>query len=276
MRSLVYTLAVLAAGAAAIPSPETPDPQGPRPIDAVDSVLMEDMTWMEIRDAMAAGKKTVIVATGGIEQNGPYLAANKHNVILRGTTDVLARKLGDALVAPIVGFVPEGDISPPTSHMKYPSTVGVTEDTFRRLLTDICSCYRTHGFKNIVLIGDSGGNQAGMKAVAADLNEKWTDGSTHVYYVPEYYNYADLGKWLETQGIKQTPEGLHDDFAITALMMAVDPDSVRAKQRIAAGKFSINGVPLAPQEKTIAWGKKIADYRADVTIAALKKQMAGK
>ena len=105
------------------PSPVSPDPNTPRPIDAVDSVFIEDLTWMEVRDAMKAGKDTVIIATGGIEQNGPYLVAGKHNVVLRATTDAIARKLGNALVAPIIGFVPEGDINPPTEHMKYPSTV---------------------------------------------------------------------------------------------------------------------------------------------------------
>lgn len=271
MRAALWALAAstLLAAPAATPSPESPDPDSTRPIDAVDTLFIEDMTWMEVRDAMRAGKKTVIVATGGIEQNGPYLIAGKHNVVLRATTDAIARKLGNALVAPIVGFVPEGNLSPPTSHMKYPSTVGVTEATYRSLITDICTCYRTHGFSTIVLIGDSGGNQAGLKAVAEKLTAEWSDGSTRVVYIPEYYNYAEIPKWLEAQGIKQTPEGLHDDFAITAMMMSVDPTTVRAKQRIAAKKFSINGVDLAPQEKTAEWGKKIAEYRADVTVKAL-------
>ena len=125
---------------------------------------------MEVRDALKAGKTTVIVPTGGVEQNGPYLATGKHDYILRATTEAIARKLGNALVAPIVAFVPEGDIDPPTGHMKYPGTISLTEDTYERLLTDICACFRTHGFEHIVLIGDSGGNQKGMKAVAARLN----------------------------------------------------------------------------------------------------------
>jgi creatinine amidohydrolase len=254
------------------PDPVRPDPNAPRPIPARDTVFMEDMTWMEVRDAMKAGKDTAIVATGGIEQNGPYLVAGKHNVVLRATTEAIARKLGNALVAPIVPFVPEGDIDPPTEHMRYPSTISVTEGTYRTLLAEICACLRTHGFRQIVLIGDSGGNQKGMEAVANDLNAKWA-GKTKIYYIKEYYSYPAVAKWLETQGIKETPEGLHDDFAITAQMAAVDPTSVRAEERIKAGKFRINGVDLAPVEKTAAWGRKIADYRAEVTIAALRRAM---
>lgn len=251
--------------------PVNPDPNGLRPIEAVETVFIEDMTWMEVRDAMKSGKDTVLVATGGIEQNGPYLVAGKHNVVLRGTTDAIARKLGNTLIAPIIGFVPEGDIDPPTVHMNYPSTVSLTEDTYRRLLVDVCSCYRTHGFKHVVMIGDSGGNQDGMKAVAAELNAKWKDGKTKFYFIPEYYNYGDLKGWLEARGIKQTDEGLHDDFAMEAVMLSIDPSSVRMKQRVAAGKFKINGVDLAPVEKTVALGKQIIDYRAEVAVKEIRK-----
>src|SRR6185312_16073425 len=160
---------------AAVPDPVKPDPNSPRPIAAVDSVFIEDLTWMEIRDALKAGADTVIVPTGGVEQNGPYLVTGKHNVVLRGTTEAIAKKLGKTLVAPIVPFVPEGDIDPPTQHMLYPGTISVTESTFQALLSDICSSLKTHGFQRIILIGDSGGNQAGMKAVAAALSNKWKE-----------------------------------------------------------------------------------------------------
>jgi creatinine amidohydrolase/Fe(II)-dependent formamide hydrolase-like protein len=262
-------VALLASLLAAKPDPVRPDPESPRPIEAVDTVFIEDLTWMEVRDAMRGGKDTVIVATGGVEQNGPYLVTGKHNVVLRGTTEAIARKLGNALVAPIIPFVPEGDIDPPTVHMKYPGTISLTEETFEALLTDICRSLRAHGFKHIVLIGDSGGNQAGMKNVAARLNEQPEGGRLH--YIAEYYDFAGVTKWLEEQGIQQEPEGYHDDFGMTAMMMSVDPQSVRTKQRIAAGKFHINGVDLAPAEKTIQWGKRIIDFRAEATVRAIAK-----
>src|SRR4029078_10548040 len=126
-------------------------------------------------------------------------------------------------VPPIVPFVPEGNIDPPDSHMKYPSTISVTEETYAALLTDICGSLRAHGFKKIILIGDSGGNQTGMKNVAAALNTKWKGKGCSLYFIPEYYDFTGVSKWLEEQGIKQTPEGLHDDFAMTAMMMSVDP-----------------------------------------------------
>jgi creatinine amidohydrolase/Fe(II)-dependent formamide hydrolase-like protein len=254
--------------------PVSPDPNGRRPIDALDSVFTEELTWMEIRDALKAGKTTILIPTGGVEQNGPYLATGKHNYILRATTESIARKLGNALVAPIVPFVPEGTIEPASLHMKYPGTISLTEETYRRLLVDICASFRAHGFANIVLIGDSGGNQEGMKAVAAELNTQWAGGRSRVHFIPEYYDYPGVEKWLESQGIRQTPEGYHDDFAISAQMMLVDPTTVRMNQRIAAGKFRINGVDLAPAAKTIEWGRKIVDYRAGITADAIRRAVA--
>ena len=268
-RGLSLSAALLACLFAALPDPVQPDPATPRPIAARDTVFTEDLTWMEIRDAMRAGKETVIVATGGVEQNGPYLVTGKHNVVLRGTTEAIARKI-NALVAPIGPFVPEGDIDPPSLHMKYPGSISVTEETFERLLIDICSSFATHGFKNIVLIGDSGGNQAGMKAVADQLNLKWALGKSRVFYLPEYYNYDLVAKWVEQQGIRETLEGLHDDYAMTAMMMSIDPESVRTRQRIEADRFRINGVSLAPAAQTIEFGKKVIEFRAEATAKAFQ------
>ncbi|MBP3954121.1 creatininase family protein [Gemmata sp. G18] len=249
-------------------------PTDARPSAGPDTVFVEEMTWVEVRDALKNKKTTVIVPTGGVEENGPYVVTGKHNYILRGTTDAVARKLGDALVAPVVPFVPEGRIDPPTGHMKFPGTISLSEDTFRRLLTDICASFRAHGFRDIVLIGDSGGNQKGMKAVAAELNGKWADGKTRVHFVAEYYDHESVDKWLASQGIKEVDQGLHDSFAVSATLAAVDPALIRAKQRQAAKTFSINGVELAPLEKTAEWGKKIINFRAEATAKAIRKAVS--
>src|SRR2546425_7111049 len=173
----------------------------PRPIAGVDSIWMEDLTWMDIRDAVKGGKDTVIIATGGMEPNGPYLASGKHNFVLHANCEAIARKMGTALCAPIIKLVPEGDIDPPTIHMKSPGTISMREETFRLVLEDTArSLRKSTGFKNIIFIGDSGGNQAGMKAVAEKLNAEWRD--TAVAFIPEYYTYSEVAKYMETQGIK--------------------------------------------------------------------------
>jgi len=243
-----------------------------RPIDAVDSVWIEELTWLEVRDAIKAGKRTVIIPTGGVEQNGPYLVTGKHNYVNRATCEAIARKLGNALCAPNVPFVPEGDIDPPSSHMVYPGTISLTEATFKALLTDISSSLKTHGFEHIILIGDSGGNVRGMADTAKELTAKWAGSKTTIHHIPEYYTYAAAEKWAaENLGWKQVPEGHHDDPVISTIMMTVDPESVRIKERIAKNKATINSIPLAPVEKAVDAGKKLVDFRAQVTVDAIRK-----
>src|SRR5688572_2585392 len=256
------------------PASNLNDLNAERPIEAGDSVFIDELTWMEVRDAIRGGKKTAIVATGGVEQNGPYLTTGKHNFVLRATTEAIARKLGDALVAPIIAFVPEGQIDPPSGAMRYPGTISLQETTFRALLTDIASSLKRHGFENIVLIGDSGGNQAGMKQVAAELGARW-GGKPGIYFIPEFYDYAGAKKFAEAElGIKEEPEGIHDDYIITSIIMTVDPAQVRLKQREAKGKASINGVSITPAAKTIEHGKRVVDFRAAQTVAAIRKALA--
>jgi creatinine amidohydrolase/Fe(II)-dependent formamide hydrolase-like protein len=242
--------------------------RAPNPIAGVDNIWIDELTWYEVRDAIAAGKTTAIIATGGIEQNGPYLITGKHNVVLRGMCEAIARKLGNALCAPVIAFVPEGDIEQKTGHMRYPGTISLREETYRMLLEDVAGSLKAHGMTDIILIGDSGGNQDGMEATAERLNTNWTDARAH--FIPEFYRYADLVTFLEQElGVKQVSEGLHDDFQITALMMAVDPVAVRYDERVKAGKASINGVDITPREKTIEIGRKLMEFRAEQTVKAI-------
>ncbi|MCY3700470.1 MAG: creatininase family protein [Gemmatimonadetes bacterium] len=241
-----------------------------RPIEAFDTVWIEEMTWMEVRDAMAAGKTTAIITTGGIEQNGPYLATGKHNYVLQGACEGVARELGNALCAPVVKLVPEGDIDEPSGHMRYPGTISLRQETFEAVLDDVASSLKAHGFDHIILFGDSGGNQSGMEAVAARLNERWYDAQAH--FIPEFYRYRDVHDWMNTElGIFETdPEGIHDDFVITAIMMTEDPTTVRYDERVAAGRASINGVSIAPKEEAIATGRKLLQFRVDATVKAIR------
>jgi creatinine amidohydrolase/Fe(II)-dependent formamide hydrolase-like protein len=249
----------------------SPDPDTPQSIEASDSFFIEELTWVEVRDAIRSGKTTAIIATGGVEQNGPYLATGKHNYVLRVVTEEIARKLGDALIAPIVTFVPEGAIDPPTGHMRYPGTISLREDTFRHLLTDVASSLRAHGFRHVILLGDSGGNQDGMREVAQELSRTWQGSATSIHYIPEYYDNPRVARWLRDQGIHEIDEGIHDNLQYTAQMMVVDPNTVRMRQRIAADRFSINGVDLAPPDETIALGKRLIEYQASVAAEAIRK-----
>ncbi|MFK7863279.1 MAG: creatininase family protein [Pseudohongiellaceae bacterium] len=248
-----------------------------RPIAASSSLWIEELTSLEIRDAIAAGKSTVIISTGGIEENGPYLATGKHNFILDGVCPALALELGNALCAPVIKFVPEGNINPPTGAMRFPGSISLTLPTYEALLTDIVASLNQAGFSDIVMIGDSGGNQTGMANVAQTLNAAWDDSDARVHFVREFY---DPG-WVATEQYTETElgvaegghDGYHDDIWVTAMMMVADPKHVRHSERMDAGLASINGVDIENLEQTIELGRKMIEFRAVYTAEAIRESV---
>jgi len=252
----------------------------PNPLEASDSVWIEELTYIEVRDRIADGHTTVIISTGGIEQNGPYLATGKHNVILRSLCPAIARDLGNALCAPVVGFVPVGNLDPPSGSMRFPGSITVRDETFHALLSDIAESMKIHGFKDIVLIGDSGGNQRGMTAVAEELNKRWAGSGVTAHDVIEFYTPG----WEQTEkytkdvlGVTESKnDGHHDDIWVTAMMMVTDPASVRYHERVEADLASINGINIAPMEDTIELGRKMVAFRAEYTANAIRTSIANK
>jgi len=245
----------------------------PNPLTPPDTVWLEEMTWMDVRDNMKAGKTTVIISTGGMEPNGPWLALGKHNYVLRANCDAIARKLGNAMCAPIVPFVPEGNYENKSGHMATVGTITLTEATFAALLTDIVRSYKAHGFENIMMIGDSGGNGRGMTAVAKTLQTEW-GGKPLVAHIPEHYAYNTVSALLDQLGVTKpgmASDNLHDDPGITMNMFVTDPQSVRWEARVKAGKATINGVSIADKAQTLETGKKIVEMRATNTAAAIRK-----
>ena len=138
----------------------------PRPIDMHDTVWIEDLTMLEVRDLLKAGKTTALILTGGIEENGPYLTTGKHNNVLKATGESIARALGNALVAPIVTLEPGNPLRPNLS----PGTIVLSQATFQAVLTDMSNSLRSQGFTDVIMVGDSGGNLKGMQAAATALN----------------------------------------------------------------------------------------------------------
>jgi creatinine amidohydrolase len=243
----------------------------PRPIEMRDTLWIEDLTMLEVRDLIKAGKTTALILTGGIEENGPYLTTGKHNNVLRAMGDPIARALGNALIAPIVTLEPGNP-----ERIRMPGTVVLSPDTFKAVVSDMAVSLKTQGFTHIVLLGDSGGNIKPLGEVAEALNAKWKAAAVdaRVYSIPEYYNYGEVEQFEQSAlGIHETMEGLHDDYYISAIIAVHDPNGVRMPERVKAGKFTINGVSLAPIEKTVENGRKIIAFRTEKTVAAIRKAM---
>jgi len=251
----------------------------PNPLEPSNSLWIEELTYLEVRDRIADGTTTAIIAAGGIEQNGPYLATGKHNVVVRALCPAIAAELGRALCAPIVTFVPADNQDRPSGAIHFPGSISVSEETFRALLVDISSSLREQGFTDIVFIGDSGGNQDGLKAVAETLNTLWSNDEVRAHYVVEYYSpgwEATEDYTEEKLGVAETKsDGYHDDIWVTGMMMVTDPESVRYRQRVDADLASINGIDISSLDETIALGRKMVAFRAGYTADAIRAALAG-
>ena len=240
-----------------------------RPIAALDNVWIEELTMLEVRDALREGTNTALILTGGIEENGPYLTTGKHNHVLRVMGDAIARRLGNTLVAPIVTIEPG---NPETASS--PGGIRFSQETYQAVLRDMAVSLKAQGFTRIFMLGDSGGNQRGMAAVATELSERWAGEDIVIAHIRDYYNYGDVLTYQrEVLGIDEDPrlEGLHDDYYITSIIMNDDPQHVRLQQRIAADKASINGISILPAERTIEHGKRLIEFRTDATIEAIHR-----
>ncbi|SUZ77813.1 uncharacterized protein METZ01_LOCUS30667, partial [marine metagenome] len=165
-----------------------------------DTVWLDELTWTEVRDKISNGTTTVIVATAGTEQNGPHMVLGKHKFIIAAAAEKIGRQLGNALIAPIVTYVPEGNLNPPSGHMRFSGAITLPNEHFMTLLEFAARSLAVHGFTDIVFIGDSGGNQRGMEEVSELLNTEWATEPVRVHFIGDYYANNGFRQWLESQG----------------------------------------------------------------------------
>ncbi len=233
-------------------------------------VFLEELTWPEVRDALAAGWTTILIPTGGVEQGGPHLALGKHNAIIRVTSERIAQRLGDALVAPVIAYVPEGEINPPTGHMQYPGTITLPDEFFQKLLEYAARSFRTEGFKDIVLLGDSGGNQDGMRQVADLLNAEWAGSGVRVHFIDRYYAGNGFHDWLLSQGETEDAIGTHAGIEDTSQLMAAAPEMVRM-DRLDQASLEGSGVTGDPTRASAEYGQHGLEMKVDAAVAQIQK-----
>jgi creatinine amidohydrolase/Fe(II)-dependent formamide hydrolase-like protein len=140
---------------------------------AQNSVFIDELTSPELAALVRAGWTTALVPIGGTEQSGPHIVLGKHNVRVRVLSGKIAVALGNALVAPVIAYVPEGSVDPPSAHMRFPGTLTIPEATFESVLEYAARSLRASGFRDIVFLGDHGGYQHNEQEVAARLNRAW-------------------------------------------------------------------------------------------------------
>ncbi len=236
-------------------------------------VFLEQLSTAEVAAALRGGTTTIIIPVGGTEQSGPHLTLGKHNLRVRALAGRIAEQLGQTLVAPVVAYVPEGRIDPPTEHMRFAGTVSVPEPVFQAVLEAATRSFWQHGFRDVVLVGDHGGYQAALRAVAIRLKAPATHPGARVHFVDAYYqaSQAPFGALLRSRGLTDAQIGVHAGSADTALQLALAPESVRADLfEQAAREGRSGGTHGDPRPASAALGQLGVDLVVMHTVAAIR------
>jgi creatinine amidohydrolase/Fe(II)-dependent formamide hydrolase-like protein len=243
---------------------------------APPSVELEALTWTELRDAIKAGVTTIIVPAGGTEQSGPHIALGKHNVRARVLSARIAQALGDTIVAPVLAYVPEGAISPPVGHMRFPGTISISDAAFKGTVEGAARSFRQAGFTHIVLLGDHGGYQSLLKQAAAELNKEWAGSKARAHFIAEYYQATEAAyaQALRGKGVTEAQIGTHAGTADTSLSLAIDPALVRSDRL--AGRGPADGTQGDPSASSAALGQLGVDLIVSHTVSAIRKARAEK
>jgi creatinine amidohydrolase/Fe(II)-dependent formamide hydrolase-like protein len=242
------------------------------------SVFIEDLTSPELQARIAAGATTVLVPIGGTEQSGPHIALGKHNARARILAGRIAARLGNAVVAPVIAYVPEGAIRPPVGHMRFAGTISVPDAAFEAILEASARSLCQHGVREVFFLGDHGGYQKNEVKAAARVT---AGGACRAHALLDYYQATQAGYVadLKRRHYSDAEIGLHAGLADTSLSLALDPASVRPGLLAAGARTGqAGGVHGDPTRASAELGQlgvaRIVDASVDAIRAALQPSSA--
>jgi creatinine amidohydrolase len=206
----------------------------------------------------------VVIPIGGTEKNGYHMVLGKHNFVVTHAANQMARKMKNTLVAPTIQYVPEGD--PDRAN---PGVISLPSPAYDQLLDAAARSLQVHGFKEIIFIGDSGGNQGGMTNVATKLNDEWKDKGARVFALTDYYEGGreHYRAWLLAAfGYDDDVIGSHAGISDTSQMLFVHPAGVRKDQLKPWGGPQDAGVSGDPMKATAEIGRMGIEFKVNAAI----------
>ncbi len=229
------------------------------------------MTWQEVRDAIQAGNRTVIVPSGGLEQNGPHMVIAKHDYIVTWAARRIAAELGNALVAPVVSYVPQGDYEPPTGNLTFPGTIGISPAVFGGVLEGIARSLKLAGFQTICFIADHGPSIDPQTVVARKLTTEWGSRGPTVLAVNSYYADAAERAYLRAEGESDAAIGEHATIADTSELLAVHPAGVDlARLPAHVLSWASLGVTGDPRRSSVVRGDAMMALKVNAAVAEIR------
>lgn len=176
------------------------------------------MTWPEVYDAIHhQGKTVALYYTGGTEHRGPQNVNGGHTLMARETAKEIARRLGNAIVLPVIPY------SVNNASNQQTGTLGLTSEIQAAITEQIVEQAIATGFSTVVILNDHGGGVNVYADVARKLEAKYrapelAPRNIHVFYADHVYAkaQADFDKTLEERGL---PVSGHAGIPDTAEMM---------------------------------------------------------
>lgn len=238
------------------------------------TVEIADMTWIEVRDAIARGRDLAIVPSGGIEANGPHMITGKHQHIVALAARMIAEAHGGALVTPAIAFVPQGAWEPATGNMTLPGTLGVSEEAFAATLEGVARSLKSAGFRRIAFLADHGGSIGPQARVAERLNAEWSGSGVQVTALDAYYREGDRAQRaiLAARGETQASIGDHAGLQDTAELMAAHPAGVKL-ERLARllPSLEADGSSGRPERASAELGRELIKAKVDAALRQLSR-----
>ena len=242
------------------------------------SVYLEELTTQEVGTMLKNSPSVVIIPVGGTEQNGPHMALGKHNARVKVLAGRIATQLTvqniNTIVAPVVSYVPEGNINPPTEHMAFAGTISIPDEAFKSVLLSAARSFKQHGFTDIVLLGDSGNYQSLLSQVAQTFNQNGSKSSARLHFIGDYYKafQSSYIAALKAKGLSDAEIGTHAGSADTSMLMAIDPAMVKPEKFAEAAKNGRAGGTLGdPRASSAALGQIGLDAAVKMSVLAIHK-----
>ena len=251
---------------------------GDAPLANLPSVYIEDLTWPEVKAAIAAGKTTAIIYAGSTEQNGAHMALGKHNFIAHYAAGEIAKKLRNALVYPTMPFAPTGSNELRTGHMRFPGSVSISHELLFGVIRQVTQSALAAGFKNVFIMGDHLGGQDELRLVAEQLDqdEARPHPGAHVHYIPDLYfkEKQQMKAYLAEHGIPYDAHAGTDD---TSEVMFLDAKKWIRRDKLALSTekdeptTSVNGDPI---KATPELGKMFIGFKIDNAVNQINQALA--
>lgn len=188
-------------------------------------VLVENMTWPEVKERLEQGWDTAVFGVGAVEQHGPHLPIMTDALLGTEIAVGVARALGKALAYTSIrpGFSPH--------HMDFPGTITVRHETLVMMMQDYVRSLVRHGFKRIVIICSHGGNASTIRLGCRQIQAEIGDQALiiPVYDVLRYASATEVFVGLE--------EGFHANRIETSWVLHLRPDLVKMDRAVKDGTY---------------------------------------